>query len=448
MSRLFGTDGVRGVVGEDLTLDLAKAIGRAVTEIAGGGAPRVMVGRDTRSSGPSLEGALTRGIEEAGGQAVSLGVVPTPAVAFLTAQLDGAAGIVVSASHNPPEYNGIKVFDSTGQKLADDLETEVEQKVLAGFPSATTTDRVPPRTEPDASGGAAAVERYVSHLTALALAPLDGMKIVIDCANGAAHRLGPEVLRRLGASVVAINDAPDGSNINVGCGATHPEVLSAAVVGEGADAGVAHDGDADRAIFADAEGGIVDGDHVIAACALAMKEDGTLAKDTVVTTVMANLGFRRAMEDAGITVESTRVGDRFVLEEMQRVGASLGGEQSGHVIFLDHATTGDGLLTAVRFLTLAASRGLTVEELASCVRKLPQVLIGVEVKDRGGLEQATEVWQAVRTAEQEMGDGGRILVRSSGTEPLVRVMVEAELEADAQRHAEAIAQVVRSSMGA
>jgi phosphoglucosamine mutase len=274
------------------------------------------------------------------------------------------------------------------------------------------------------------------------------MRIVVDCANGAASGFAPEILSRLGAEVHPIFDRPDGDNINVGCGALHPDVVAAEVVRLGADAGVAHDGDADRALFADAGGNVVDGDQVLAACALHMARVGRLPERRVVTTVMANLGFHRAMEAARIEVVTTQVGDRYVLEEMQRSGAVLGGEQSGHVIFREQATTGDGLLTAVRFLSLAVSEGKTVAELAGCMRRFPQVTLNVRVRDRGGLEGATEVWAAVRDAEVSFGAGGRVLVRASGTEPIVRVMVEAEDQGDARSRAEAIARVVADSLGA
>jgi phosphoglucosamine mutase len=444
MGRLFGTDGVRGVAGRDLTAELAFRVGRAaVTTFGQHGArrPTLVVGRDTRASGEFLEAALVAGICSAGGDALVAGITTTPAVALLTVQLGGDSGVVISASHNPPEYNGIKFFGATGLKLPDELEDEIERFLPEEGPRAEGdhVGRVLP--VPDAA------DRYIAHLVAAAEAPLGGWKLVVDCANGAASALAPEAYRRLGAEVFAIHDAPDGTNINIECGATSPEVVAEVVRRLGADVGVAHDGDADRAMFADAGGRVVDGDHVLAACAILLNEDGRLAKDTVVTTVMANLGFHRAMEEAGITVVETKVGDRYVVEEMVRSGAVLGGEQSGHLIFADHATTGDGILTAVKFLSLAASRGRTVADLASYMRRYPQVLENVGGVDREGLDDAAPVWEAVDRAERILGPRGRVLVRASGTEPLVRVMVEAESEDEAARHAAAIAEEVRRALG-
>jgi phosphoglucosamine mutase len=439
---LFGTDGVRGVANRDLTPELAFALGRAAAVVLGGrGRPGIVVGRDTRASGPMLQAALISGACSAGGDAHRLGVVPTPAVAFATLDLAARAGVAISASHNPPEDNGIKFFSAEGMKLPDEVEVEIERVVREGDgprPSGGQVGRVIDDRGP--------VDRYVDNMLAAAEVSLDGMRLVVDCANGAGYRLAPQVLGRLGAEVRAINTEHDGDAINVGCGATHPEVVAEAVRELGAEAGIALDGDADRAIFADAEGNVIDGDQVIAAGALALKEDGRLKGDTVVVTVMSNLGFRRALEEAGITVRETRVGDRYVLEEMLQSGAVLGGEQSGHVIFLDHATTGDGLLTAVRFLSLARAQGATVAELAASMRRYPQVLENVPVADPAGLDAADAVWEAVRESEAALGDAGRVLVRASGTEPLVRVMVEAEEEEDARRHAGAIARAVHLAL--
>jgi phosphoglucosamine mutase len=442
MGRLFGTDGIRGIAGVDLTAELAGELGRAAVAVLGRHGdvrPSIVIGRDTRRSGAWLEAALVEGIRSAGGDAVIVGVEPTPAIAFLTVELGGSAGAVISASHNPPQDNGIKFFDASGMKLPDDLEDEIEA-TLPERPTAPT----PGRTLEPAAGR----ERYLEHLVAAAEGTLDGLRVVVDCANGAASELAPELLRRLGAEVYAIHDRPDGDNINVGCGALHPEVVAAEVVRIGADAGVAHDGDADRAVFADAGGNVVDGDQVLAACALHMDRAGRLEGHRVVTTVMANLGFHRAMRDAGIEVLTTQVGDRYVLEEMLRIGAMLGGEQSGHVIFREHATTGDGLMTAVRFLSLAVADGTSVAALASCVRRYPQVIVNVRVGNREGLAGADDVWAAVRRAEEAFAGAGRVLVRASGTEPLIRVMVEAEDGAAAEREAGAIAGAVEAALGA
>jgi phosphoglucosamine mutase len=445
MARLFGTDGVRGVANRDLTAELAQRLGRAaVVALTDHGdlRPRIAVGRDTRASGEFLEAALVAGICSAGGDALVLGVVPTPGVAFLTDDLDAQAGVVISASHNPAEFNGIKFFGPAGRKLADDVEDEI-QDVVGREDGPRPEGRGVGRIIALADSG----DRYLRHLEASAPHRLDGLRVIVDGANGAASALAPALLARLGASVTAIHDRPDGFNINDGCGATHPEVVAMAVVDAEADAGVAHDGDADRALFADADGQVVDGDQVLAAAALDLKERGDLVGDLVVTTVMANLGFRVAMKDAGIEVVETRVGDRYVLEEMLRTGAVVGGEQSGHVIFLRHATTGDGLLTAATFLGLAAARGVPVKELAGSMERFPQVLENVSATDLHSLDGATPVWDAVTRAEAELGERGRVLVRASGTEPLVRVMVEAPTTEDARRHAEAIAAVIRRTLG-
>ncbi|MEZ0234844.1 MAG: phosphoglucosamine mutase [Actinomycetota bacterium] len=439
--RLFGTDGVRGLAGTELTEALAYRLGRAGVVVLGRrgqGRPAFVVGRDPRASGEWLEEALVEGIRDGGGDAVIAGVEPTPAIAFLTTALQATSGVVISASHNPPEYNGIKFFDATGTKLADDVEDEIEAAMddLGDAPDRRGA------TLPVSDGR----ERYLAHLVDAADTRLDGMRVVVDCANGAASELAPALLRRLGADVHAIYAEPDGKNINDGCGALYPEVVAREVVRLGADAGVSHDGDADRALFADAGGAIVDGDQVLAASAIALRDRGGLIANTVVTTVMANLGFHHAMREAGIDVVSSKVGDRYVLEDMVRTGAVLGGEQSGHVIFLDRANTGDGLLTAVRFLSLAAATGRTIRELASVMRRYPQRMINVEVADRS-VARADDVGRAVAEAEAALGLDGRVLVRASGTEPLVRVMVEAETEDLATEHAERIADVVRAASG-
>ncbi|MDP9327824.1 MAG: phosphoglucosamine mutase [Actinomycetota bacterium] len=444
MGRLFGTDGVRGVAGTELTADLARGLGRAAVVVLGRhgrGRPIFVVGRDTRVSGEWLEDALVEGIRGAGGDVVIAGVQPTPAVAFLTTELGASSGVVISASHNPAPDNGIKFFARDGLKLSDDLEDEIEA-VLDAAPQPPAAELG--HTLPLGDGEA----RYLQHVVDAAEAPLTGMTVVVDCANGSASGPSPEVLRRLGATVHAIFASPDGRNINEGCGALHPEVVAAEVVRLGADAGVAHDGDADRALFSDAAGTVIDGDQVLAACAIAMRDDGRLPNHTVVTTVMANLGFHRAMTAAGIDVVTTRVGDRYVAEEMRRMGAMLGGEQSGHVIFAEQATTGDGLLTAVRFLSLAARRGVGLAALAGTMQRFPQVIVNVPAAGGRDLDAAPGIRGAVADAERALGDTGRVVVRASGTEPLVRVMVEAEDEAMARRHADAIARIVGAELGA
>jgi phosphoglucosamine mutase len=439
MAGLFGTDGIRGVAGVDLTDDLTRNLGRAAVEVLGRhGAtqpPTFVVGRDTRASGEWLEDALTEGIVTAGGDVLLAGIEPTPAIAYMTVDLGASSGVVISASHNPADDNGIKFFSREGMKLPDHIEDEIERELGRDPRPASRRGRI--ASTPEGREG------YLLHLERAADARLDGMKVVVDCANGAASAVAPEVLRALGAQVVAINAVPDGRNINDGCGALHPEVVAAEVVRLGADAGVSHGGDADRALFADIAGNVIDGDQVLAASALAMQERGTLKGDVVVGTVMSNLGLVHAMRDAGIELVQTRVGDRYVLEEMERRGASLGGEQSGHVIFREQATTGDGLLTAVRFLSLAALTGRTIGELAAAMRRYPQVMINVPIDDGGSLADAAAVEDAVADAEASLAGRGRVLVRPSGTEPLIRVMVEAETEDEAATHAESVAKAVR-----
>jgi phosphoglucosamine mutase len=439
MTRLFGTDGVRGLA-DDLSDDLAGALGRATVAVLGEhGAerPRVLIGRDTRPSGRRLEAALTAGIRSAGGDVVHLGMLPTPAVAHLVVADRANAGVVISASHNPAEYNGIKIFSREGYKLPDALEDEIERAVQHGDGPG---ERAPGTVTEDPTAG----ERYIEFVTS-STGTLAGLRVVVDCANGAASFVGPEALRRLGAEVITIHADPSGE-INAGCGATHPGTVAAAVAEHRADAGVAFDGDADRALFADADGNVVDGDQVLAASALWLRDEGRLKGDMVVATVMANLGFRRAMDDAGIRILETKVGDRYVLEEMLASGAILGGEQSGHVIFLEDSTTGDGVLTAAKFLSMAVARGTTIGGLARSMERFPQVLVNVEVRDREALEEAGDVWSVVWEVERELGEAGRILVRPSGTERLVRVMVEARTEHEARTHAERVAEAVRARL--
>ena len=379
------------------------------------------------------------GLASAGVDVISLGVVPTPAVAYLTDAMDADLGVMLSASHNPMPDNGIKFFARGGHKLDDAIEDQIEARLGEPWdrPIGSAVGRI---IRDDA-----AVQQYVEHLLAGLPNSLAGMTVVVDCANGAASFIAPEVLRRAGATVIAIHAEPDGMNINENCGSTHLDDLIAAVREHGADAGIAHDGDADRCLAVDATGAVVDGDHILAILALGMRDRRVLAKDTVVTTVMANLGFRLAMQAVGITVVETSVGDRYVLEAMRAAGFTLGGEQSGHVILSEYGTTGDGVLTALHLLAEVAGSGTSLAELASIVDTLPQVLINVAGVDRHSAPTAPQVVSAVQEAEAELGDGGRVLLRPSGTEPVVRVMVEAMTAEQASRLAQMIAQALRST---
>nr|WP_221443002.1 phosphoglucosamine mutase [Nocardiopsis algeriensis] len=442
---MFGTDGVRGVAGKDLTaslaLELSIAAARVLAAGIGGRRPRAVVGRDPRASGEFLEAAVVAGLASTGVDVVRVGVLPTPAVAHLTGELDADFGVMLSASHNPAPDNGIKFFARGGHKLEDALEDEIEG--LLGVPSTPAVGNGVGRVT-DASDGA---ERYIAHVLASVPHRLDGLKVVVDCAHGASCGVAPEALRRAGAEVVAIGDGPDGYNINDGCGSTHLEALQEAVRLHGADAGIANDGDADRCLAVDAEGNVVDGDQILAILAAEAKEEGRLAEDTLVVTVMSNLGLKLAMEREGIAVVETAVGDRYVLEEMRRGGFTLGGEQSGHVILLDHATTGDGVLTGLHLLAAMARRGQGLAELAKVMTRLPQVLVNVPDVDKSRVSESEELAAAVREAEAELGDSGRVLLRPSGTEPKVRVMVEAPEQEQAAAVAERLAGVVRSALG-
>ncbi|MFD6953066.1 phosphoglucosamine mutase [Nocardiopsis sp. TSRI0078] len=445
MARLFGTDGVRGVAGQDLTaalaLELSTAAARVLTRGGDGIRPKAVVGRDPRASGEFLEAAVVAGLASTGVDVVRVGVLPTPAVAHLTGELDADFGVMLSASHNPAPDNGVKFFARGGQKLEDALEEEIEG--MLGVPVSPVVGEGVGRVV-DAHDGA---ERYVEHVLASVPHGLRGLKVVVDCANGASSLVAPEALRRAGAEVVVIGDRPDGYNINEGCGSTHLEALQEAVRLHGADAGIANDGDADRCLAVDAEGRVVDGDQILAILATEAKEAGRLAEDTLVVTVMSNLGLKLAMERAGITVVETAVGDRYVLEEMKRGGFGLGGEQSGHVILLDHATTGDGVLTGLHLLSAMAHRRQGLAELAKVMTRLPQVLVNVKDVDKSRAGESEELAAAVRAAEEELGETGRVLIRPSGTEPKVRVMVEAPGQEQATAVAERLASVVRSALG-
>jgi phosphoglucosamine mutase len=408
-----------------------------------------VVGRDPRTSGEFLEAAVVAGLASSGVDVLRLGVIPTPAVAYLTDALDAEFGVMLSASHNPAPDNGIKFFARGGRKLPDEAEDEIERRLAAVSSANGSAAGVLPKLGfgrvTDASGER---ERYLDHLLSTLPGPaggtpLTGMRVVVDCAHGAAHEIAPRMLSRAGAEVICIGTEPDGDNINSGCGSTHLDALRAAVAAHGADAGIAHDGDADRCLAVDADGQVVDGDQILAVLAFALKDAGRLADDTVVVTVMSNLGLRLAMRDAGITVVETPVGDRYVLAAMRKGNFALGGEQSGHIILLDHATTGDGLLTSLHLLATAAERGQPLGELAKVMTRYPQVLISIPGVDKSLVASSPEIAHAVGAAATELGDSGRVLVRPSGTEQLVRVMVEAVDSGQAQRLAGTLADVVR-----
>jgi len=444
LRRLFGTDGVRGLANGDLTPELAMAVAGAAARVLvahdATHRPVAVVGRDPRASGEMLEAAVVAGLTSAGADVLRVGVLPTPAVAFLTASYGADLGVVLSASHNPMPDNGIKLFARGGHKLPDDIEAEIETAVGVG-PSIRPTGELVGRVR-DAED---AVERYLEHLLAAVPQRLDGVHVVVDCAHGAASFVAPELYRRAGARVTAVAAEPDGLNINAGVGSTHLDVLVDAVRRHGADLGIAHDGDADRCLAVAGTGELIDGDQILAVCALSLREAGQLAEDTVVATVMSNLGFHHAMRDAGIAVLTTAVGDRYVLDALRANGLNLGGEQSGHVVFTDAATTGDGLLTALHLMSRIAVTGESLAALASVVQRLPQVLINVPVSDKATVAQAPAVSAAVESARAELGDSGRILLRPSGTEQLVRVMVEASTQAHADEIAERVAKVVGSA---
>lgn len=452
MTRLFGTDGVRGVANTELTCEMAYRLGQAAASFLG---KTIVVGKDTRLSGDMLESALVAGVMSAGGTALLAGVIPTPAVALLVRELSAAGGVVISASHNPPEYNGIKLFDAAGFKLPDAVEDEIEAFIVAGGLEGAVARAREAGDEgacmPSGSelGVAVEVEEaceiYIEHAVRSILAQgidFTGMTIALDTGHGASSLTSPVALKRLGAEVIVINDDYDGNDINVKCGSTHLGPLRELMEESGADVGIAHDGDADRVMLMTSAGEGIDGDVIEAVCALDMKERGVLAGDTVVSTVMCNLGFVHAMRDAGIEVVQTKVGDRYVLEEMRAHGFSIGGEQSGHMILLEHNSTGDGLMTAVQFLAAVKRSGKSVDEAVKVMTRFPQTLINVRVADKHAVGEDARVAEAVAKAERSLGDDGRVLLRPSGTEPVVRVMVEALRQEDADSHAAAIAAVV------
>lgn len=455
MARLFGTDGVRGVANVDLTCELAYRLGQASVAFMG---KTIVLGKDTRKSGDMLEAAVVAGITSAGGDALLAGVIPTPAVALLTRELHADGGIVISASHNPPEYNGIKFFDAQGLKLPDSVEDQIEQFIAEGGLEGAVERVLQQGEEASMPAGALvgvavevedACEMYIDHVVNSIQAQgvdFSGLHVALDTGHGASSLTSAEALRRLGAEVTVINDDFDGNDINVECGSTHLGPLSELMAESGADVGIAHDGDADRVMMLAADGTEIDGDMMEAVLAIDLKNRGCLPGNVAVSTVMTNLGFVHAMREAGIEVLQTKVGDRYVLEAMREGGYVLGGEQSGHMILLEHNSTGDGLMTACQFLAAVRRSEKPVEEAIKVMVRFPQTLINVRVKDKHALDGNEAIWGAVRTAEEAMGDSGRVLVRTSGTEPLVRVMVEAETQDVADAHARTIADVVEAQL--
>ena len=447
MTRLFGTDGVRGLAnGEVINADLALRLSEAAASVFGrtatasGDRMTAVVGRDPRASGEFLSAAVVAGLASSGVDVLDVGVLPTPAVAFLTADLEANFGVMLSASHNPMPDNGIKFFARGGHKLPDEVEDRIEAALAA--PADRPTGADVGRVRALAEGG----ERYVAHLLGAVTHPLDGLHVVLDTAHGAASAVAERAYTRAGARVTMIGDRPDGLNINDGFGSTHPEALMAAVRETGADLGFAFDGDADRCLAVDADGTLVDGDQIMAILALDFKDRGVLDGDTLVATTMSNLGLLKAMRAAGVQVEQTDVGDRYVLERMRAGGFSLGGEQSGHVIALAHATTGDGMLTGLLVASRVAATGTPLAELAGVVTRLPQVMVNVKGVDKHAVDANAAVQDAVRAAAGELGEDGRVLLRKSGTEPVVRVMVEAATTERAQQVADRLAAVVRAEL--
>ena len=446
MSRLFGTDGVRGLANKDITSESALKLAQAAAIVLGeqararGQKPIAVIGRDPRISGEFLAAAISAGLASSGVDVFDAGVIPTPATSFLTADLDADFGVMISASHNPAPDNGIKFFSRGGHKLDDAVEDAIE-KALSAKPLTPIGAEIGHVKE-----FADAKSRYLVHLQGTLPNSLKGIKVVVDCANGAASDIAPKAFRDAGAEVVVIGNEPDGYNINLGCGSTHLSALQAAVVDHGADVGIAHDGDADRTLAVDATGAIVDGDQIMAILAVAAKSRGDLSRNTLVATVMSNLGLKIAMKQAGIEMIETKVGDRYVLEVIREGGYTLGGEQSGHLIFARHATTGDGILTGLQLLAQMSSTGKSLQELASAMKVYPQVLINVPEVDKSKVDSDPELQKVVQEAKSELGETGRVLLRASGTEPLVRVMVEAQDAGTAQSWAERIARVVEKQL--
>ena len=448
MARLFGTDGVRGVANEELTPLLAMQLGQAgayVLTKEKEHKPTIMVGCDTRISGDMLANALMAGVCSVGANAVYVGVMPTPAIAYLTKKYKVDAGVVISASHNPVEFNGIKFFDGNGYKLSDELEDEIEALIKSNmkdvkFPTGAQVGKIKYRTD--------AREEYINHSIKAVPVDLSNLKIVVDCAEGASFYTSIEALKELGANIIAIHNMPDGTNINANCGSTHMEELQARVVFEKANVGLAFDGDADRLLAVDEKGEIIDGDQIMAIIGNHMKNKGTLKKDTIVVTVMSNLGFTIMARENGINTEQTKVGDRYVLERMREIGASLGGEQSGHVIFLDENTTGDGLLSALHLLEVMVDTGKPLSELANIMTVLPQALVNAMVPNhkKDSCMEYPEIAEAIAKLEEKFSGEGRVLIRPSGTEPKVRVMIEGKNQDEINKDAKELAELIQNTI--
>ncbi|HJL63662.1 MAG TPA: phosphoglucosamine mutase [Candidatus Marinimicrobia bacterium] len=450
MGKLFGTDGIRGVANifpmtPEMVLSIGKATAHVFKEKCGKEKPKFVIGKDTRLSGYMIENALASGIVSVGADVLLVGPMPTPAIAYLTKSLNADAGIVLSASHNPAEDNGIKIFSENGHKLSDNVEDEIEKYVLSGK---IKTEHIKGDLIGKAHRVDDAKERYIEFAKAsVESMSMKGLRVILDCANGAAYNTAPHILSELGAEVVVLNDRPDGLNINLDCGALHPEKMMEIVKKEKAHIGIALDGDADRVIVCDEKGRSVDGDHIIAICAINMKEKGALRKNSVVVTIMANKGFDIAMAKERIKVVKTKVGDRYVVDEMRKKGYVLGGEQSGHIIFSNYTTTGDGMISALQLLRIMKERREKLSKLAECMTSLPQVLVNVDVKEKKDISKL-KVNKNIKDAESKLGEKGRVLVRYSGTQNLCRIMIEGENKREIQKIANDIAKTMKKELGA
>lgn len=448
MKKLFGTDGIRGKANVyPITPEVALQVGKAIAHVFGAkghGSARAIVGKDTRLSGYMIETALTSGLVSMGMDVLSVGPLPTPAIAHLTKSMGAACGIMITASHNPSDDNGIKIFGSDGLKLQDEIELAIEKEILGGEINSEhiRTSLLGKAYRIDDAAG-----RYIEFAkSSIKNRSLNGLKIVLDCANGAGYKIAPYIFRELGAELITMATTPDGYNINDNCGATHTESMSKMVKEHNADLGIALDGDADRVIFCDADGNIINGDRVIAMCALDFKERGRLEKNTVVVTSMTNLGFHKAMQRAGINIAVTGVGDRYVIEEMKQHGYNIGGEQSGHIIFMDYVTTGDGIITALHVLKTMLKKGETIAKLADCMDEFPQTLTNIEVKEKREIKDCKELDKIIRDCDYALGKNGRVIVRYSGTENKIRILVESAEEKEVESWSAKIADVVREEL--